>query len=301
MAYPIPQVTANIYSNLFRNENIIPQLQLTGNPGLILNRYSPYNDGGVDAQKKKEAFKKVIQFASRSDGMLLHTLANRWNEQTNRFHAQKREVETVWRLVTGLGDKGILEAGFDFDIHGFPILRGSGLKGLARAYARWSLYTSLGPSAPANLGELDERLSEPQDIFTLWVDGLVAANPLFVGDVSNKLKAYRMIFGTQDQAGGAIFFDGIPTSANYKFAIDVMTPHFGDYYSQVTGPIDSLNPNPIYFLVLQNAKFNVAVGKNHGGSQISDKVQELALSWVWFGLTKFGAGAKTAAGYGQFK
>ncbi|MBK9095192.1 MAG: hypothetical protein IPM84_21030 [Anaerolineae bacterium] len=43
-------------------------------------------------------------------------------------------LRTDWRLVTGLGRKGPLEVGFTFHRYGFPILPGSSLKGLARAW-----------------------------------------------------------------------------------------------------------------------------------------------------------------------
>ena len=53
----------------------------------------------------------------------------------NTFHGNPRSLKTEWRCIAGLGRKGPLEVGFTFNRYGFPILPGSSLKGIARAYA----------------------------------------------------------------------------------------------------------------------------------------------------------------------
>ncbi len=306
MAYPIPYVTSGIYTNILNNANQI-QNDFISNPGLVFTRYAPYNPAGeLGAENKKNAFNEVIRLSRKIDQQLISALTTRWENQVTRYNAIQREMTSSWRLITGMGKKGILEAGCDFDFHGLPILRGSGLKGLARAKARWAIYEKLGAAAPHSLSELDTKMSDPDDMsFQAWIKMLEGVLPGNQAGKPNQaitnIKAFRKIFGTQNSAGGAVFFDAIPVGTP-AFEIDVMTSHFSEYYKdQGVAPRDSLSPIPVYFLTIkEGTRFRFAVGKNRGAPQISDRIRNMAFYWLQTGLNEFGAGAKTAAGYGRF-
>jgi len=165
-----------------------------------------------------------------------------------------------WRMVVGLGGASVLET--DITLHhlyGFPIIPGSALKGLARAYA---------------------LLSEERD----------EDDPLFA-DVFGTVKEPK-------RAGGVIFFDAFPSSLP-RFQLDVMNPHYGEYYRDTSGrtpPADYLSPTPVYFLTVTQTSFLFALAARDG----RQKWLRAAASWLRKGLEMMGVGAKTTAGYGYF-
>ncbi len=112
-------------------------------------------------------------------------------------------------------------------------------------------------------------------------------------------KTIRLVFGTLDQAGGAVFFDAMPTSA-FQLEIDIMNPHFAPYYQGKEPPGDWHNPNPITFLAVPKDKeFAFAVAWRRGAPHA--ELLERACVWLKNGLRDLGAGAKTSAGYGFFR
>jgi len=112
-------------------------------------------------------------------------------------------------------------------------------------------------------------------------------------------------FGDTDQSGELIFFDAVPTTP-VQLKADIMTPHYGDWYSKgdqdsasdgSNVPADWHDPVPVPFLVVdKGASFQFGIAKRAGShvdlSQATEALTD-ALEWL-------GAGAKTAAGYGRF-
>jgi len=187
--------------------------------------------------------------------------------QNSNWHVEPFPAITDSRLIIGLGGTSVIETGMTLHpLYGFPYLPGSGLKGLARAYAE------IGCNAPK------EELLE--------------------------------IFGSEDKSqhsadnrqGKVFFMDGLPT-AFPKLDLDIMNPHYSDYYSgkkdskgNPSPPADYLNPVPVTFLaVAPNQPFSFAVFSR------DKELAEQAKSWLIGGLTDLGAGGKTNVGYGYFK
>ena len=239
------------------------------NPGLLFERYIPMPYG---KQFKQDALKKVQQ--CQPDRRALDAYRDRWRAMVKAAEATPFEAQTDWRFITGLGRKGPLEVGFTFHrIYGFPIIPGSGLKGLARAWAYFALLEAAPESKPkkdpdfvAVFGREPER-GEDEDVAS---------------------------------AGGAVFFEAIPLD-NPDLELDVMTPHYSKYYGDKSGriaPTDNQSPNPIPFLTVKpDVRFAFAVGWR---GEANPKAHALAVEWLQKGLEKLGAGAKTAAGYGYF-
>jgi len=102
------------------------------------------------------------------------------------------------------------------------------------------------------------------------------------------------IFGNTDEMGKLIFFDIFPNEFTIDF--DVMTPHYGSYYSEGKEPTDDNDPNIITFPVVKNACFNIQIAwrcektfKNYS-TKLDDNLKKA--------LQLYGIGAKTALGYG---
>lgn len=255
LTFPIPHPSAAAFT---AHKNKSPQ-----NAGLIFDRFAPDTRDSDGA--KKAGFEQVRQAAKNADTALLAAFNARWEREAQAVGAQSFTLKTDWRFITGLGRKGPLEAGFTFNRYGFPILPGSSVKGIARAYA-------------------------------LLVKGVSETDKDFVEIFGRAPKSGEDQSVTQ--SGGAIFFDAIP-AGKPTLELDVMNPHFPKYYSGEEFPTDWQNPIPVYFLtVAPGTKFRFAVGWR---GTVNTELQNRAQEWLMNGLMELGAGAKTSAGYGYFK
>jgi CRISPR-associated protein Cmr6 len=258
MDYPIPNISRLAYQ--------AHQMKKPQNPGLIFERYAPDMAGGSNARKR--GLQDVLKASGKVDQALLSAYHRRWQQSVQARGAQPFPMWTDGRMVVGLGHKGPYEIGFTFHRLGFPYIPGSGLKGVARAYAE----------VVAELDESDEQFAA--------IFGTAPA-----GEQNNN----------DAIAGFAIFYDAIPPK-NPELELDIMTPHFAEYYSDernVKPPRDSDKPIPISFLTVSpNARFDFAIGWRGTVDQVLfDKARE----WLVGGLTQLGVGGKTSAGYGFFR
>ena len=180
-------------------------------------------------------------------------------------------------FVIGMGNEHPLENGFSFLWpYGVPYLPGSSVKGVIRQAFR----------------ELD-------------IDE--AATTALLGLESER--------GSQDhQRGALIFHDVIPEIAGGSLKVEIMNPHFNDYYQKGKTPHENDNPVPIYFLAVpEGSRFDFMVSCDEAFLQRlnSDLVKqdesgqprwqvllqqafEYAFDWLGFG-------AKTRVGYGAMQ
>lgn len=177
------------------------------------------------------------------------------------WHVELFELTTDTRLIIGLGGTSVIETGMALHpLYGFPYLPASGLKGLARAYAE------IGCDASKE-GLLEVFGSEDKDTRN----------------------------AVNNQQGKVFFMDGLPTSFP-KLELDIMNPHYGEYYQGDKPPADYLNPVPITFLAVKaGEKFSFAISSRE--NELANKAKE----WLMGGLTELGVGGKTNVGYGYFK
>ncbi|MEN2998479.1 MAG: type III-B CRISPR module RAMP protein Cmr6, partial [Brevinematia bacterium] len=101
------------------------------------------------------------------------------------------------------------------------------------------------------------------------------------------------IFGTQEQKGRVIFMDAYPVS-EIKLELDIMNPHYPDYYSKNQPPADWQNPVPITFLTVGKTKFQFLLLSR------DESLLEKATILLKNALKEHGIGAKTSLGYGIF-
>ncbi len=185
-------------------------------------------------------------------------------------------------LITGIGESHPHEVSMVFDHNlGIPYIPASGIKGIVRFAHTLSLWERGLPVD--TMKDLIEYNKETREIIGFHDDNY---EPVFA------------LFGNQKNRGKVIFLDAYPAAVP-DLHIDIMNPHYGDYYSDdknMTPPADYLSPNPIKFLTVNPGTVFVfrAVARRKG--DMPAKVQAAFVR----ALTEEGVGAKTAVGYGRF-
>jgi CRISPR-associated protein Cmr6 len=239
------------------------------NPGLIMDKLALEVPGQNDTLKKEQARKVVSALKSPAD--YFEQALKRQRRALSDLKAETWTAKTLSASAVHLARASVME-NFSLCLHrtyGFPFLPGSGLKGMARAYAK----------TVANAPDEDVRR----------VFGFGATKP-----------------GEPDKAGSVVFHDAWPTTWP-KVELDVLTVHHSAYYggrhqpNETSGrgaPGDWESPIPVEFLTLApGCEFQFAVS---AGSGTSDGDLELAKQWLSGALATLGIGAKTSAGYGAF-
>lgn len=109
---------------------------------------------------------------------------------------------------------------------------------------------------------------------------------------------FNTIFGTNEQAGEVTFLDAIPIGG-LKFTLDIMNPHYPDYYRTegTQAPSDWQSPNPVPFLTVSETSYRFTiVARTEKGINYIDTARR----WLWGALAELGIGAKTSADYGYW-
>ncbi len=171
------------------------------------------------------------------------------------------------RILSGLGGTHPMEVGFAFHpLYGFPYLPGSGLKGVARAWA--------------------ELTGQPAGKIKL----------VFGSESKDERQA------KEHQQGDVIFLDAYAITPP-RLEVDILNPHFPEYYRDPKNnlPTEWQSPNPVNFLTIgvgnreeDKPIFQFALAAR------SDEALQLAQEWLERGLEQLGFGGKTASGYGYF-
>lgn len=273
MNLPLPKETRDHFGS---DKN---RLLKISNLGLLFNKYFycwPQNWQTNEEQNKVfrkdiEGITSKINLPKDSDyveALNSRQRAVRESLQSSGWHVESFNAATDSRLIIGLGGTSVIETGMTLHpLYGFPYLPGSGLKGLARAYA-----------------EITEVASKEE------------LHVIFGSDDKNPRLASENI------QGRIFFMDGLPIQFP-KLDLDIMNPHYSEYYSgkkdnkgNPIPPADYLNPVPVTFLTVATGQpFSFAVFSRDKG------LTEKAKSWLISGLTDLGAGGKTNVGYGYFK
>ena len=260
--------------------------------GLMLDKFSVFPKVDSEKQEKimeaqRDALTKVCQSLGNDD--LLRALCARRTNMLSALGAHTLSMRTQGALTLHLSHPGAWEnAGIAFHpIYGFVYIPGSGLKGLARAWAEtiW---------APAQ--------SDKEVAWHLIEDAFGYTPESERGKKMTKDSGWRppdLSFRDHSAAGRLVFHDAWP----YQWPcleVDITNSHHSKYYegNSNQAPDDTENPIPVYFLAVGSDKeFQFAVSDRN---QHSDSLAEQGINWLRDALTAEGAGAKTAAGYGRF-
>jgi CRISPR-associated protein Cmr6 len=214
-AYYLPQETAR---------QLTPErLRRCKNLGLLLDKYPPQT--AIDTSLKrdgKSSWLKGFTLDNHIDTRLVEHVYKRWQHAIAAMQAQCFTATTEWRIVVGLGGETVLET--DLTLHhlyGIPLIPGSALKGLTRAYVTGEVYKS-------------KKIEDDDPVV-------------------------QRLFGTQKDAGSVIFFDAMPVDGKIKIDLDIMNVHYPKYYGEKQLPTNNQDPNPVTFLTVTNTTFLFAL------------------------------------------
>jgi CRISPR-associated protein Cmr6 len=191
----------------------------------------------------------------------------RWKKAVQELgpFTQTAEAAVVGRMIVGLGAESVLETAIALHrTYGMPYIPGSSLKGLVAA------------TAHQQLADPEWHKSTDQGKIGAW---------------------HRLLFGDQESSGYVTFHDAlwIPEGTALPLDPDVMTVHHPNYYQgKDNAPAaDWDSPNPVAF-VTAHGRFLLALT---GPQEWAEKAMEI----LKIALEDYGAGAKTAAGYGRMQ
>lgn len=263
----LPKDTAAIAAQMFLSH------KSTLHPGLLMDRF-PTETHIKDQKNQKPHLDHIVKVGSWPDYKA--TIKHLQGGDDDIFCVKSRS-----RIASHLSRAGGLENANCclHPVYGFAYLPGSGLKGLAAAYA-WHLKQTLS--------EQDQKpfQEEVQRIFG-WGPGSPGVQDLDNDDM---------------QAGEIIFHDAFATEPP-KLEVDVLTCHYPGYYQngyqKVQAPGDWMSPVPVTFLTIAaGTTFRFKVTRTH--ASVPKDLLEAAKRLLLGGLHWLGTGAKTAAGYGWF-
>ena len=281
MPYPLPKDTAEA----LRGARV-------SNLGLYLDKFVEVSlpDFKATEQAKKYTYAPTGLFNSGEGKALLVACAARHHQLLNHAGALVYTASPQSRCIVGLGTKGMLEVGIRLHhLYGFPIIPGSALKGVARAHALITIPSKVDDKnlSPSHLEAAIEKYAE-RKAKAKAEHKPFTENPDY--------EPFLAVFGAQQGAGAAIFFDALPEQVSLE--VDIMNVHYPDYYNasgKHTPPADYFSPTPINFLTVgKESRFIFGVTARDAA------LRQLAWDWLRAGLETMGVGAKTTSGYGVF-
>jgi len=257
---------------LYKNNQAPPTCPKEGHAGLWFERFfDQYTDKWEISDQKAVWLKDHFSNRRMGETPLLEKKVLQQMALTNALKGKSQVFKAAGYFVTGMGNAHPVENGFSWHpTLGLPYLTGSAVKGLVHHWLE------------------------------VWEDPDKERLLKWFGNASDP--DYPIA------SGELIFFDALPIEiATLK--VDIMTPHMGNWYAQGDKieniekdsdkiPADWHNPVPIPFLVTDNLKLLFSFAPRTQQSNIDlDKVLDVLTN----ALDYLGAGAKTAAGYGQME
>lgn len=294
-------------------------LQNPANPynfGLRFNKWNEWKskpDGKFEFDK--DEYQKVVQAFNqwvRSRRNDLEHALERQNAYAQSASARGElaiqfEVAASSPLVIGIGGAHPSEVRLTFHwTLGVPSIPASSIKGLCRFGFEVEEINQF-----ESLETLKEQSRSPVSIWTgepfRGGNGQSRpSEPLINGDTTNPDWPPTVEhFGSQDAMGAVRFLDTLPMLEGLALQLDIMNPHYPDYYGQkknqaglTIGPTECQNPNPILFwTVAPRTQFRLTVlAQERHQSQL-----ERVAACLKSSLGRYGIGAKTAAGYGRLQ
>lgn len=269
-------------------------------PLLLLDKFARYPKypPAFDQQQQRDHLLRVVR--CKGDEAILKTALQRRESLAQSRHSIALAAKTSGPMTLHLSRAGALEnAGICLHpIYGFAYLPGSGLKGMAHAFA-CEIWLPQQPNKQAAWNDICRVFGSAD---APWLKDLAKrANALCGLNGADTLKAPK-----DAAAGSVVVHDGLPLTWP-KLTVDIVNNHHPEYY-QGTGeanpPGDWEEPNPVSFLAISpQTEFTFLIQTRHadGNPSAAKSDVKLAAQWLTGALENFGAGAKTAAGYGRFE
>jgi CRISPR-associated protein Cmr6 len=272
-------------------ESIRGKIGQNTHPGLMLDKFVESWDpaagsGKLSERVQKPAVENVVRLSQQPPaGLDFAALAQRRTAVLAAFAAERFRATTTGPLTLHLARASALEnAGICLHpIYGFVYLPGTGLKGMAHAYACEVWLPSQGESGR------DRAWRQIVKVFG-W-----APSP----GVRELAERWQVKVPDGARAGEIVFHDAWPEGWP-RLVMDILNNHHTSYYQDGEPPGDWDAPVPVYFLAVPPGQtFSFAISKRR--TDVPDETQELARQWLIGALLHEGAGAKTATGYGCFQ
>jgi CRISPR-associated protein Cmr6 len=242
----------------------------------------------------------VLQEIHRRQGMVLE-----WYRNQGTFVFEVR-AQLTSPYVSGLGSGHPTETGMILDRNsGMPFIPSSTIKGMLRLGHSINLLRSDQVQQWLHTGVVDAkgRFKANANGNQLELDDREPSLRKYFGDTDTKAKDYVR--------GQLVFLDAFPETPP-TLKVDIMNPHFQNYYGGSQPPLDCDDPNPIKFLAVQEGTvfvFRVLVSpltrpadKETGQVQSEfgpdDERHVRAMFFTVF--EELGFGGKTSVGYGRF-
>lgn len=236
-------------------------------PGHRFSLYFPLWNGGwtIDNSAKAQALRQSLNLGSAAaplNALIARQLVLAEALPENRCLVI--DALSSAPFATGLGLEHPIENGFAFlSPYGLPYLAGSGVKGVLRRAAE-----ELNAEAVLALfGPDTEDIRKPEDA----------------------------------RCGALTCWDVFPHPPENELAVEIMTPHYGDYYQGNSSPHDAGKPNPIPFLAVPAGsafRFVVTCEPSLLPGNMRDNWKLTLEAIIKHAFDWLGFGAKTAVGYG---
>jgi len=261
------------------NENNCKPCDQHGKDKEAVQYYESFYNNGL---KNNQTLKSLLDEKQKSQQQFCKTY------EKAGYKIIKYQAELKSPLITGIGQTHPNEVGMVFDhTMGIPFIPAASVKGIVRFAHMLGLIDSDDASEFIKQGDKGEYIEEsnPKTLIPF----------LFGGDLDKPGKKE-----TEKRSGKVIFLDAYPVKVP-DLHVDIMNPHYGDYYSDENGkipPADYLDPTPIKFLTVKQGTvftFRALISKNSGF------LLEPLKTAFENALKDEGVGAKTAVGYGRFE
>jgi len=257
------------------NLNIALRANKNGNFSLWFNKFIAIDENTGKPQGNEAAIERILaHYNNLHTSEIYALLGNKHKNQealaqyfSNKYIYISFRAQLISRLITGLGQTHPTGTGLILDHNlGIPYIPAASIKGLVRASRR------------ILLGFNDEKRDEDETTLI------------------------PIIFGGQSKVGKVIFLDSYPENVP-TLEMDIMTPHYSDYYNGNDWPGDWMDPTPIKFLAVAKDTvfiFRALVEKTENKKSNGELLKAVKEA-LENALTVEGIGAKTAVGYGRFK
>jgi len=326
--------TTNIpkYLQHFYKENKL----LYDNYALAIDKFGNFEKDKLDYTTGVSKRIKQLYHKSKFEKNLLEAIQGKQKHLKANLETSKKTVISVptkqtWRMATGMGKATAYNNGFNFHpVFGIPYLTAQQVKGIVRSFLLREVYF-IDPDEDERNNTNKEIVKDKRRKRSAAVEKAAMQDDLF-----------RHLFGSDENAsdgkahkGKVQFMECFPINADFEMALDIMNPHYGDYYNDKpikvldeygyktetpTPPADYLSPSPIFFLSVKGMQVDFSFWLDEDKSikdvtktstlldAIADygfnedtKLSELVKKLIAEALKTQGIGAKTAVGYGRFE
>jgi CRISPR-associated protein Cmr6 len=273
------------------------------NFGLVFNKWLDLEDylKRKDKENSQEIF---ISDYNKSKQKAAKILERRHEEQASYCQAMQKagwypfvyHAKLISPFVSGLGMTHPTETGLVLDhTSGIPYLPASSQKGVLRiAHIINTLFNENG-----EWRELEDLLDQ----------GIVKKDENTSNILWEEDAASRTLFGFSEKkealAGQLVVLDAYPLNPP-ELGVEILNPHFSEYYQGKRGPTEDQNPIPVKFLVVKpDAEFVFRLLLRTPFQKAPETNQESLITIInkniRRAITEEGMGAKTALGFGRFE